>query len=197
MRLNKPNLKTSGASPEHAGCHFGGCIAILQEDGAKCVAYGTTFMDSVRTPFGACGEELPRHSRFFLDLPLARLFRPGGSERLTNVDNQERAPTRSIAIAHTTGMLVEGVLAGQFGVTKEWAGVHHMTCCSVVGWCGFAQAIPAHTDRLLNRRSPHVVPIPTSEYSTSRRRPWRCCEKLARVFEVRLHYREAALDIVD
>jgi dTDP-4-dehydrorhamnose reductase len=119
-----------------------------------------------------------------------------GSERLTIIDNKQRAPTMSIAIADKTPMIVEAVLAGRFGVTKEWAGVQHITCCGVVSWCGFAQAILAHAGRLLNRRSPRVVPIPISEYPTSARRPLRCCEKLARGFEVRLHYWEAALNVV-
>jgi len=120
-------------------------------------------------------------------------------DRLTIVDDQRGAPTTSIAIADATRAIAEHVLAGGFGATKEWAGLYHMTCGGVVSWCGFAQAIFARAGRLLDGRSPQIVPIPTTEYQTPARRPLNsalCCEKLARIFDVRLPAWEAALDRV-
>ena len=44
------------------------------------------------------------------------------------VDDQFGAPTASIELARVTRAIVDGVLAGQFGATEEWAGLYHMTC---------------------------------------------------------------------
>lgn len=136
------------------------------------------------------------HGKNFL-FTMLRLGRE--RERLTVVDDQQGAPTTSIAIADATRAIVEGVLRGRFGATENWAGLYHMTCGGVASWCSFAQAIFARAGRLLDGRLPQVVPIASSEYPTPARRPLNsalCCEKLARNFDARLPAWEAALDAV-
>ena len=137
-----------------------------------------------------------QHGKNFL-FTMLRLGRE--RERLTIVDDQQGAPTTSIAIADATRVIVEGVLAGRFGATENWAGLYHMTCSGVASWFVFAQAIFARASRLLDGRLPHVAPIATADYPTPARRPLNsvlCCDKLARIFDVRLPPWEAALDAV-
>ncbi len=136
------------------------------------------------------------HGKNFL-FTMLRLGRE--RERLSIVDDQQGAPTTSVAIADATRTIVEGVLTGRFGASEEWAGLYHMSCGGVVSWCGFAQAIFARASKLLDGRMPQVVPIPTAEYPTPARRPKNSalsCEKLAGIFDVRLPTWEAALDQV-
>ena len=136
------------------------------------------------------------HGRNFL-FTMLRLARE--RERLRVVDDQRGAPTSSIAIADATRTLVEGALTGRFGAVEQWVGLYHMTCAGVVSWCGFAQAIFARADKLLDGRLPQVVPIPGAEYPTPARRPLNSalsCEKLGRAFGVRLPTWEAGLDRV-
>lgn len=136
------------------------------------------------------------HGKNFL-FTMLRLGRE--RDRLTIVNDQQGAPTASIAIAEAIRLILEGVLAERFGATREWAGVYHMTCGGVVSSCGFAQAIFARAGKLLDGRSPQVMPISTAEYPTAARRPLNSvlnCEKLARTFDVRLPSWEAALDRV-
>lgn len=133
------------------------------------------------------------HGKNFL-FTMLRLGRE--RERLSIVDDQQGAPTTSIAISDATRTIVEGVLAGRFGASEEWAGIYHITCGGVVSWCGFAQAIFARAGKQLDGRLPQVLPIPTAEYPTPARRPLNSvlsCEKLARTFGVRLPAWEAAL----
>jgi len=136
------------------------------------------------------------HGKNFL-FTMLRLGRE--RERLTIVDDQQGAPTTSIAIADATRAILEGVLTDRFGAAEQWAGLYHMTCGGVASWCGFAQAIFARAGRLLDGRSPQVTPIATAGYPTPARRPANSvlsCEKLARTFGVRLPAWEDALDAV-
>ncbi|HTV81916.1 MAG TPA: dTDP-4-dehydrorhamnose reductase [Acidobacteriaceae bacterium] len=136
------------------------------------------------------------HGKNFL-FTMLRLGRE--RERLIIVDDQRGAPTTSIAIADATRAIAEGVLAGRFGATEDWAGLYHMTCGGVASWFEFGQAIFARAGRLLDGRLPQVAPIATADYPTPARRPLNsvlCCEKLARIFDVRLPDWEAALDTV-
>jgi dTDP-4-dehydrorhamnose reductase len=136
------------------------------------------------------------HGKNFL-FTMLRLGRE--RERLSVVDDQKGAPTTSIAIADATRTIAEGVLADRFGGPEQWAGLYNMTCGGVVSWCGFAQAIFARVSKLLDGRMPQIVPIPSADYPTPARRPMNSalsCEKLARVFGVRLPLWETALDRV-
>jgi len=136
------------------------------------------------------------HGKNFL-FTMLRLGRE--RERLTIVDDQQGAPTTSIAIADATRAIVEGVFAGRFGATENWAGLYHMTCGGAASWFVFARAIFARAGRLLDGHLPQVVPIATADYPTPARRPVNSalrCEKLAWIFDVRLPDWEAALDTV-
>ena len=115
------------------------------------------------------------------------------------VDDQFGAPTTSIELARATRAIVDGVLAGQFGSTEDWAGLYHMTCSGSTTWCGFTRAIFARAGHLLNGRHPEVVPIPSSEYPTPAKRPGNSVLSNARAqgrFAVQLAPWEVALDAV-
>lgn len=124
-----------------------------------------------------------------------------GQERheLTVVNDQVGAPTTSIELARATWSLVDGVLAGKYGDTAQWAGVYHMTCGGYTTWCGFAQAIFQRAGALLEGHRPHVVPIPSRDYPTPARRPQNSVLSNALLkerFGVQLAPWEAALDEV-
>lgn len=108
------------------------------------------------------------HGRNFL-LTMLRLGRE--RDRVSVVDDQFGAPTSAIELARATRMITDGVLAGRFGATEDWAGLYHMTCGGSTTWCGFAQAIFARAGSLLEGRKPEVTPIPASEYPTPAKRP--------------------------
>jgi dTDP-4-dehydrorhamnose reductase len=137
----------------------------------------------------------PHGKNFFLTM--LRLGRERDSLKI--VDDQIGAPTTSIELANATRSIVSGILDGQFGTTSNWAGLYHMTCSSSVSWCGFARAIFARTQALLDGKMPTVNPIPSSEYPTPAKRPLNSClsnKKLAAHFAVRLAPWETALDEV-
>jgi dTDP-4-dehydrorhamnose reductase len=134
------------------------------------------------------------HGKNFL-LTMLRL----GRERdvLTIVDDQHGAPTTSVELARATKAIVDGVLAGKFGESGEWAGLYHMTCGGETTWCGFARAIFARAHDLLAGRRPDVQGIATSEYPTPAKRPGNSVlsnVKLRERFGVQLAGWEAALD---
>ncbi len=136
------------------------------------------------------------HGNNFL-LTMLRLSRE--RESLDIVDDQFGAPTSSIELAGTTNAIVNGVLAGRYGSAVNWAGLYHMTCSGSTSWCGFARAIFARADSLLQGKVPAVRPIPSAEYSTPAMRPQNSVlsnEKLATRFGVRLAPWETALDAV-
>jgi dTDP-4-dehydrorhamnose reductase len=120
-------------------------------------------------------------------------------DQISVVDDQFGAPTTSIELARATRAIVDGVLAGQFGSTEDWAGLYHMTCSGSTTWCGFTRAIFARAGHLLNGRHPEVVPIPSSEYPTPAKRPRNSVLSNVRLeerFGVRLAPWESALDEV-
>ncbi len=122
-----------------------------------------------------------------------------GRERdsLNIVDDQIGAPTTSIELADATRSIVDGVLGGQFGTAPNWAGLYHMTCSGSVSWCGFARAIFARAQALLDGKMPVVNPISSTEYPTPAKRPQNSClsnEKLDARFAVRLASWDTALD---
>jgi dTDP-4-dehydrorhamnose reductase len=136
------------------------------------------------------------HGNNFL-LTMLRLGRE--RESLNIVDDQIGAPTTSIQLADTTRAVIDGVWANKFGVPESWAGLYHTTSSGSVSWCGFAQAIFARANSLLDRKSPVVHPIPTSKYPAPAKRPRNSVlsnEKLASVLGIRLDSWESALDEV-
>ncbi len=134
------------------------------------------------------------HGQNYL-LTMLRLGRERDS--LNIVDDQIGAPTTSIELADATRSIVGGVLGGQFGTAPNWAGLYHMTCSGSVSWCGFARAIFARAQALLDGRMPVVNPISSTEYPTPAKRPQNSClsnEKLDARFAVRLAPWDTALD---
>lgn len=134
----------------------------------------------------------PRGSNFFLTM--LRL----GRERdlLKIVDDQIGAPTTSLEIARATCSVVNAVLPA---ASDAWAGTYHMTCGGSVSWCGFAKAIFAQGQRLLQGKTPQVLPIQSSDYPTPAKRPLNSVlsnEKLFARFKVRLPIWDAAMEEV-
>jgi dTDP-4-dehydrorhamnose reductase len=153
----------------------------IQQVGGKYLIFRTSWV------FGP-------HGQNFL-LTMLRLGRERDS--LNIVDDQIGAPTTSIELANATRSIADGVLAGRFGATSDWAGLYHMTCSGSVSWCGFARAIFTRAQALLDGKMPVVNPISTSEYPTPAKRPQNSClsnEKLGARFAVRLAPWETALD---
>jgi len=136
------------------------------------------------------------HGNNFL-LTMLRLSRE--RDRLAIVDDQFGGPTTSIELANATRTITEGVLAGEFGSTEEWAGLYHMTCGGSTTWFGFAKAIFAGAATRLNVKPPELVPQATKDYPTPARRPRNSVlsnEKVYDTFGVRLASWQKALDDV-
>ena len=130
-------------------------------------------------------------------LTMLRLARQ--RDALSIVGDQIGSPTTSIELARVTHQIVSGVMAGQFGEAKEWAGLYHMTCSGSTSWCGFAQAIFDRAGKLLDGKVPVVTPITSEEYPTPAKRPRNSVlsnAKLESRFGVRLAPWETALDTV-
>jgi dTDP-4-dehydrorhamnose reductase len=177
VETDKPNpLNVYGASK------LAGEEAVQQVEG-KFLIFRTSWVYS------------PHGQNFFLTM--LRLGRERDSLQI--VDDQLGAPTSSIELADATRSIVSGVLAGQFGVLSNWAGLYHMTCGGSVSWCGFARAIFARADTLLQGKVPTVRPIASAEYVTPAKRPRNSLlsnDKLNIRFGVQLAPWEAALDAV-
>ena len=136
------------------------------------------------------------HGNNFL-LTMLRLGRE--RDRLAIVDDQFGGPTTSIELANATRTITEGVLAGEFGSTEEWAGLYHMTCGGSTTWFGFAKAIFAGAAKRLNVKPPELAPQATKDYPTPAKRPRNSVlsnEKLYDTFGVRLASWQKALDDV-
>jgi dTDP-4-dehydrorhamnose reductase len=108
------------------------------------------------------------HGNNFL-LTMLRLGRE--RDRLSVVDDQFGGPTTSIELARATREITEGVLAGKFGTSPEWAGLYHMTCGGSTTWFGFAKAIFAEAAIRLSVKPPELTPQATKDYPTPARRP--------------------------
>jgi dTDP-4-dehydrorhamnose reductase len=136
------------------------------------------------------------HGANFL-LTMLRLARQ--RDRISVVADQFGSPTTSIELAEATYRIVQDVRTGKLGAADEWAGLYHMTCSGSTTWCGFAQAIFARAGKLLEGKTPEVLPIASSEYPTPAKRPKNSIlsnEKLHARFGVRLAPWETALDAV-
>jgi dTDP-4-dehydrorhamnose reductase len=181
-------------------------------DGSKDCAWLETDNTNPLNAYGAsklAGEEAMRqiggrylswvygpHGKNFL-FTMLRL----GRERseISVVDDQRGAPTTSIELADATFAIVDGVLAGRFGGTAEWAGLYHMTCPGFTTWCGFAREIFSQAAHLLDSKSPVVLPIASSAYPTPAKRPANSVlsnEKLHARFGIQLAPWQSALSQV-
>lgn len=137
----------------------------------------------------------PHGSNFLLTM--LRLARQ--RDQITIVDDQYGAPTTSIELANATLQVVQGVIAGQFGASEDWAGLYHMTCSGSTTWYGFAQSIFARAGRLLDGKVLTVSPIASADYPTPAQRPHNSVlsnAKLQARFAVQLPHWETALDKV-
>jgi dTDP-4-dehydrorhamnose reductase len=105
----------------------------------------------------------------------------------------------SIELARATRTIAEGVLAGRFGATQDWAGLYHMTCSDSTTWFGFAKAIYDCASAQLHVKPPELTPLATKDYPTPARRPRNSVlsnRKLYDRFGVSLPSWRAALDDV-
>jgi dTDP-4-dehydrorhamnose reductase len=155
----------------------------IRESGARHLIFRTSWVYGV-------------HGSNFL-LTMLRLGRQRG--RISVVDDQSGAPTSSIELARVTRQIVDGALAGQFGGPEVWAGLYHMTCAGSTSWCGFAQAIFARAGKLLEDKSPLVIPISSVDYPAPAARPRNSVLSNARLearFGVRLVPWQTALNAV-
>jgi dTDP-4-dehydrorhamnose reductase len=137
----------------------------------------------------------PHGSNFLLTM--LRLARQRDS--ISVVGDQIGSPTTSIELARATCAIVSEVIAGRFGATEAWAGLYHMTCSGSTSWYGFAQAIVARAEKLLDGKVPQVTQIASQDYPTPAVRPRNSVlsnAKLERHFGVRLAPWETALDVV-
>jgi dTDP-4-dehydrorhamnose reductase len=161
---------------------LGGEVA-LREVGGKVLVFRTSWV------YG------PHGSNFLLTM--LRLGRQRDS--ISVVGDQVGSPTTSIELARATRVIVDGVIAGRFGAAEDWAGLYHMTCSGSTSWCGFAQAIFARAEKILDGKIPQVTPITSEEYPTPAKRPRNSVlsnAKLEQRFGVRLDSWESALDAV-
>ena len=120
-------------------------------------------------------------------------------DRLSIVDDQFGSPTTSIELANATRTITEGVLAGKFGGTQDWAGLYHMTCGDSTTWFGFAKAIFERAPSKLLAKRPELTPLATKDYPTPARRPRNSVlsnQRLYDRFGVRLASWQHALDDV-
>ncbi|WP_175995963.1 dTDP-4-dehydrorhamnose reductase [Burkholderia stabilis] len=112
-----------------------------------------------------------------------------GSERpeLRIVADQIGAPTWSKTIAAATSHIIaQGVAAGDADWWLQRSGAYHFTSAGAISWHGFAETIFA---TVMGERAPKVVPISTSEYPVSAKRPANSTlsqDKLAQVFGLKL-----------
>jgi dTDP-4-dehydrorhamnose reductase len=137
----------------------------------------------------------PHGSNFLLTM--LRLARQRDS--ISVVGDQIGSPTTSIELARATHAIVSGVIAGRFGAAEEWAGLYHMTCSGSTSWYGFAKAIFARAEKLLDGKVPQVNQITSGEYPTPAVRPRNSVLSNARLeqrFGIRLAPWETALDVV-
>ena len=107
------------------------------------------------------------HGRNFLATML-RL----GSERdeIRVVDDQYGAPTSSIEIARATRTVAEK-LTDANSLPENWAGIYNFTCAGAASWHGFADAIFARSQGLLDKAPPTITKINASEYPVPAKRP--------------------------
>jgi len=120
-------------------------------------------------------------------------------DELRIVDDQVGAPTWCRCLADATTAIVAACLAdgGHAGRgLGQRCGVYHAACGGETSWRGFAEAIFRRAPEGAPR--PRVVPIATEDYPTPAKRPRNSrlsCDRLDRVFGIRLPNWERALDL--
>lgn len=114
---------------------------------------------------------------------------------LTVVEDQVGAPTSATELARAISAILTEIRASNTPAPDP--GIYHMTCGGSTSWFGFASAI---FDRVKGRFAvPALIPVPSEQYPTPAARPRNSvlnCDKLERVFGIRLPGWEAALDEV-
>ncbi len=99
---------------------------------------------------------------------VATMLRLGRTrEELGVVDDQFGAPTAASEIAAALVRIARRVVAPAQDV--PW-GTYHFTGAGFTSWCGFAEVIFQHQERITGRR-PRVRAIPTRDYPTPALRP--------------------------
>ncbi len=127
-------------------------------------------------------------------LTMQRLARERESLRI--VGDQVGSPTWSRMIAETTALALAQMQTPD--TIAERSGVYHLASSGHTSWHGFASAIIAAMPES-ERKCREVQPIPSSEYPTTTKRPAysvMSCEKLERVFGLRLPDWKHCLDLV-
>ena len=84
------------------------------------------------------------------------------------VDDQTGAPTWAHAIADMTAQML---LVRSRGDSAPRSGLYHLTATGAVTWFGFAKAILAHAEDMLDIPAPRLHPIATADYPLPARRP--------------------------
>ena len=127
-------------------------------------------------------------------LTMMRLARE--REKLRVVGDQVGCPTWSRMIAETTALALKQVVAAPD--PAAFTGTYHLASSGVTSWHGFADAIiklmPAD-----GKKCTQVEAISTAEYPTPTKRPAYSvlsCDKLERVFGLRLPHWEDSLKLV-
>jgi dTDP-4-dehydrorhamnose reductase len=146
--------------------------------GARCVILRTSW---VYAPFGA------NFVRTMLRLADER-------DRLRVVDDQIGCPTYAPDLADAILAIARRLVAG--GWRDEYAGLTHIAGPDALSWCGFAKRI-VEGAAARGGRSVEVEAITTADYPTAARRPANSrlsCERLARVFDLRLPPLQTSLD---
>lgn len=160
--------------------------------------YGRTKLAGEQAVRGAGGAHLvirtawlySNHGRNFLKTML-RLANE--RDELRVVSDQLGTPTYARLVADASVRMIAAMTDGD-SFASERCGLYHMTCQGFTSWHGFAQRIIELTGNAARVR---VTPISTAQYPTPARRPAYSvlsCEKLARVFGIRLPDWGAALE---
>jgi dTDP-4-dehydrorhamnose reductase len=124
---------------------------------------------------------------------MIRLSRERSQLRIVN--DQLGAPTSANEIARAVWKAL-GRINGKAGTAVE-PGIYHMTCEGIASWYDFARAIFAKLEGRIP--VPEILPIASAEFPTPAIRPHNSalnCEKLARIFGVRLAPWQNALEEV-
>ena len=129
-------------------------------------------------------------------LTMTRLARE--RETLRVVADQFGSPTWSRMIAETTALALKQVIDEHDFLSQR--GMYHLCASGQTSWHGFAKAI-VDSLPVEQRKCREVQSIPTADYPTPAKRPAysvMSCEKLERVFNLRLPSWEASLrDVIE
>jgi dTDP-4-dehydrorhamnose reductase len=180
---SSPYLETDSPNPlgVYGRSKLAGDQAVQQVDGAHLI-------------FRLCWVYGNRGQNFMLTI--MRLARE--REKLRIVKDRLGCPTWSRMIAETTALALRKLLiSGDVGSVK---GTYHLAASGHTTWHGFAEAIV----RLMpedTKKCKTIEPITTPEYPLPARRPAYsvlCCDKLERVFGLKLpHWEESLKQVLE